>query len=55
MIKREIYPKENRTPIEGIDYNTNDSDIISEFTKELGDEFVAELVADRSFLDKRED
>lgn len=37
------------------DYTTNDTDTIAEFTEMLGDDFVAELVADRSFLKKEDD
>ena len=31
-------------------YHTNEIDIIGQFTEESGDDFVDELVADRSFL-----
>lgn len=34
------------------DYQSNDTYIITNFTEKLGDDFVAEFVADRSFLSK---
>jgi len=43
------YPKDNS--FEDYNYQTNDTDTIAEYTKMLGDDFVAELVADRSFVD----
>lgn len=47
----DLYPKNNS--FMEYNYQTNDTDIIGKLTKELGEDFVAELVSDRSFLSQK--